>query len=96
MKKMELDDFYDLKHYSACAVCQYYKNKKCTNKQECIWNTLERKLKALEIIKEKRVDITFLDTYVKWNWEKYLNRKLKCSEKELTQDEFDLLKEVLL
>lgn len=52
MKKMELDDFYDLKHYSACVVCQFYKNKKCTNNQECIWNTLERELKALEIIKE--------------------------------------------
>ena len=56
----------------------------------------DKKLKALEIIKEKRVDITFFDTYVKWNWEKYLNRKLKCSEKELTKDEFNLLKEVLL
>ena len=55
----------------------------------------DKKLKAFEIIKEKRVDITFFDTYVKWNWEKYLNRKLKCSEKELTQAEFDLLKEVL-
>ena len=55
----------------------------------------EKKLKALEIIKEKRVDITFFDTYIKWNWEKYQNRKLKCSEKELTKEEFDFLKEIM-
>lgn len=58
------------------------------------YRTIEKELKALEIIKEKRVDITFFDTYLRWNWEKYQNRKLKCSEKELTQEEFDLLKEV--
>ncbi len=50
---------------------------------------------ALEIIKEKRFDITFFDTYIKWSWEKYQNRKLKCSEKELTKEEFELLKEIL-
>ena len=60
------------------------------------WDIIEKSLKALEIIKEKRVDVTFFDTYIKWNWEKYQNRKLKCSEKELIKEEYDLLKEVLL
>lgn len=55
-------------------------------------NVAKHKLKALEIIKEKRVNIEYIkccDTY-----EQYC---LICSyANEITQEEFDLLKEVLL
>jgi len=59
----------------------------------------EKKLKALEIIKEKRVDITTLFDCL--NAEEY-NRWVPVRSHysypplELTQEEYDLLKEVLL
>ena len=55
-----------------------------------------KELKALEIIKSKNVDIAILKNTE--NVEQYNNTVLlffKCS-KELTQEEYDLLKEVLL
>ena len=57
---------------------------------------IEKELKALEIIKNKNVDIAILKNTE--NVEQYNNTILlffKCS-KELTQEEYDLLKEVLL
>lgn len=52
---------------------------------------IEKELKALEIIKEKEPDISFLFRV------KDLNHYNSCvwKEQELTQEEFDLLKEVL-
>ena len=58
----------------------------------------ENKLKALEIIKEKSVDIGFLqfcsfvDTYNKYILEHAWTKHTRT----LTQEEYDLLKEVLL
>ena len=52
--------------------------------------TVEKELKALEIIKEKLVDVNWLygcEELEDYNW---------CNNCELTQEEFDLLKEVLL
>jgi len=37
--------FEDMKYYSACCRCQYYIDKKCTNKGECVWKNIENELK---------------------------------------------------
>ena len=54
---------------------------------------VEKSLKALEIIKEKNVDIFLLK--VASSVEHYNCNLVKPLEKELTQEEFNLLKEVL-
>lgn len=66
-------------------------------------NAIEKELKALEIIKEKKVNVDFL------RWECFpldwfthpeglieYNDSISMTQKELTQEEYDLLKEVLL
>ena len=59
---------------------------------------VEKALKALEIIKEKRVDVwAFIVSIYALTYKQYLKTN-KCnqfaiSEKNLTQEEFDLLKE---
>ena len=55
-------------------------------------NIIEKELKALEIIKNKGVDISLFKKYDDRNLYNY-NYK---SEYQLTQKEYDLLKEVLL
>ena len=66
----------------------------------------QKKLKALDIIKEKKVEVGELlenDTFVDYNETVFYTYPDKRSDKEynpytyiLTQEEFDLLKEVLL
>ena len=56
-----------------------------------------KKLKALEIIKEKRVDIALLldcDSIENYNYR--VDEKWKQTTQRLTKAEYDLLKEVLL
>lgn len=54
-----------------------------------------KKLKALEIIKEKSVDVFQLQIAIKLtNLNEYNERHTKCLQ--LTQEEYDLLREVLL
>ena len=86
-------NFQSIKKFVACKDCQYYENEKCMNKGDCFWLDLERKLKALEIIKEKRVNVDLF--YYSKNLEDY-NRNITTNNRLLTQTEFDLLKEVLL
>lgn len=83
-------NFQSIKKFVACKSCQYYENEKCMNKYDCFWLDLERKLKALEIIKEKDVDVIALKISI--NLKQY-----NCKEDgrcPLTQEEYDLLKEV--
>ena len=60
-----------------------------------------KKLKALEIIKEKRVNVElFIKHSLGRDYNEFLNYEnlfqiYKSSEKRLTQEEYDLLKEVL-
>ncbi|MBR1984467.1 MAG: hypothetical protein IKA31_01885 [Clostridia bacterium] len=69
-----------------------------------LFELIEKELKALEIIKEKNVDIVgvkklSLEDYNKGVelGDKYKPKEMKeCPYKKLTQDEYDLLKEVLL
>lgn len=68
---------------------------------QIITPTIEKKLKALEIIKEKEVNISFFMMYIKedycYEWyEKDHKAMFPATKKLLTQEEFDLLKEVLL
>ena len=60
----------------------------------------KRKLKALEIIKEKNVDVWSLKNCLpELTYEKYLQvnkiPQFAFSEMDLTQEEFDFLKEIL-
>lgn len=55
--------------------------------------TVETALKALEVIKEKRVDVDDLIESV--NLEEYNRHMSFCYGSFLTQEEYDLLKEVL-
>lgn len=55
----------------------------------------EKELMAFDIIKEKKVDIATFNTYqsvIEYNWS---IRFEKHKRKELIQEEFDLLKEML-
>lgn len=85
-------NFQFLKRDVACKGCQYYENEKCTNKDDCFWLELERKLKAFEIIKEKKVDI--VEFFRSPTCFAYNAHHIVFSQ-DLTQEEFDLLKEVL-
>ena len=49
-----LDNLNELAYNNACCRCQYFIDKKCTNKDECIWKCLEKHIKALEIIRNKQ------------------------------------------
>lgn len=61
------------------------------------YELVELALKALEIIKKKRVDLEFLfEEWEEENWEFALENYNMNHEIELTQEEYDLLKEVLL
>ena len=66
---------------------------------------ITKKLKALEIIKKKKVDVrAFIEILEKgWTWEQYMEEENdkntgghQFSNDRLTQEEYDLLKEVLL
>lgn len=59
------------------------------------YETIEKSLKALEIIKEKDVDVGLIKRSE--NWLDYYTRFKHRTGKntELTEEEFDLLKEVL-
>lgn len=84
-------NFQSIKKFVACKWCQYYKNEKCTNKDDCFWLGSEKKFKALDIIKTKKVNVNCIISG--WSLGKYNSYKTHIS---LTQDEFDLLKKVLL
>ena len=60
------------------------------------YKIIEKELKALEIIKEKRVDIEFLFEEWEEQSEYALENYNMNHEIELTKEEFDLLKEILL
>ena len=78
---------------------EFYQKRDKTFKNDV--NKLVKKLKALEIIKEKKVDLTNLlfiyEHEPQYGLKVYNNSVNKYrGEKELTQEEYDLLKEVLL
>ena len=54
------------------------------------YKIIEKEIKALEIIKKKKVDVSFLELGL----EQYNNNLPK--KHKLSQEEYDLLKEVLL
>lgn len=64
------------------------------NSSECL-DIVEKELKALEIIKEKEVTILHFKTCVEWRGLTMYNLN-KDRYRELTEEEWELLKEVLL
>ena len=58
---------------------------------------IEKELKALEIIKNKKVNMISLQSSIEWHNPSHYNDSVGCPVGcELTQEEYDLLKEVLL
>lgn len=47
-----LEELKRMAYENACCRCQYYKDKECTNKGNCVWKTIEINLKALDIIRK--------------------------------------------
>ena len=72
-----------------CPQCQYH-DEKCN--VECFSNIIEKELKALEIIKKKRV---LIDVLLELNTLEDYN-EFKSKKEQLTQEEYDLLREVLV
>ena len=56
------------------------------------FNQIRKELKALEIIKEKKVDVF---RFKKLDFNTFNQLKKSCKLPELTEEEFNLLKEVL-
>ena len=56
---------------------------------------IEQELKALEIIKEKKVNVMLFISLKDIGLERY-NKCFEAEEHQLTQEEFDFLKEILL
>lgn len=69
-----------------CAIC-------IGNCKKCELTIIEKELKALDIIKNKGVDILALQHYKNAN---EYNFSLRGMFSQLTEEEFNLLKEVLL
>ena len=98
-----LEALKELKYFNACCRCQYYIDKQCTNKDECCYMSIEKELKALEIIKNKSVDVFWFQITAKerkkkgypYGADRY-NEHKAFKAQQLTQKEYDLLKEVLL
>ena len=58
---------------------------------------VEKELRALEIIKKKKVNMISLLSSIEWHNPSHYNDSVGCPIGcELTQEEYDLLKEVLL
>ena len=64
------------------------------NSNECL-EIIEKELKALEIIKSKPVSTNWFVFYKDYD-EYYLDCEYADTSKRLTEEEYDLLKEVLL
>lgn len=62
------------------------------NEFKGIFEDIEKSLKALEIIKEKKVDVFRFKTL---NFDAFNQLQKSCRLPELTEEEFNLLKEVL-
>ena len=84
-------------YYLSCCNCQYNINDECSNKDECCWKTIEKELKAFEIIK-KHHQLNFDIIYLSKDFYEYVD--FNCFKVEncdlLSKEEYDLLKEVLL
>jgi len=97
-----LEELKRLAYENACCRCQYYIDKKCTNKHECIWLDIEKELRdgekskqVLEIIKNKPFNTNWFVFYK--DYEEYcLEYEYVNESKRLTVEEWDLLKEMLL
>ena len=76
-------------------------------KNECYWDDMpivifpkeciivEKALKALEVLKKKNVNVKLIKTLESLEEYNNMHADLRSKFPELTQDEFDLLKEVL-
>ena len=86
-----LEELKRLAYENACCRCQYYIDKKCTNKGECVWKVIKQELEEyeshkvfLDNVKKGKVTYTPRDT-----WEKE-RRELKALKiiKECLVSEF--------
>ena len=58
-------------------------------------NSIKKDLIILEILKEKEVNISLVKKYIHYNEDGYVSYRLSPHSDDLTEDEFELLKEWL-
>lgn len=87
-------NFQSIKKFVACKDCQYYENEKCSNTTGCFWLDLEKKLKALEIIK-KRFTIQFIKGDFLPTYYGIMQIGTNTIYIIKTKEEYELLKEVI-
>lgn len=60
-----LEELQRLAYENACCRCQYFIDKKCTNKGECVWKTIEKELKEREQYKaiEEEIGISLVTLF---------------------------------
>lgn len=95
-----------LKQLKDRAVHDEYLYRQDTNREKAISflneidnfvNAIEKELKALEIIKEKQVNVLILKySFISEEGVEYYNKYFGNEDLHLTQEEYELLKEVLL
>lgn len=91
-KSKGLEELKRMAYENACCRCQYYIDKKCSNNGECVWKTIEKGLKAFDIVLSKVQLGGFIDSLQKTkNYEEYKNTYITL----LTEEEYNLLKEIL-
>ena len=93
-----LEELKRMAYENACCRCQYYIDKKCTNNYECVWKTIEKELKALEIIKNKLLVGCFSeeDNYSNYVMAITMSGDETLKKNMLTEQEYNLLSEVLV
>ena len=84
----QLEELKRLAYENACCRCQYYIDKKCTNKGECIWLDIEKELEDKE--KQESALKTISDIIRDFNKGEFANTE--CALQEIT----NILSEVLL
>ena len=85
-----------LKEYSNNALLDYSSDYYLSTKYIDDYQTIEKELKVLEIIKNKLVDIEIFIYHINSDVEIYNLAMDKLKERYLTQEEYDLLREELL
>ena len=93
----DLVAFKDLRDFTACNHCQYQKSKDCVKGGFCIWNDIEKDLKALVVLK----GLFGFDFALRFPSNQPMLRIINKRTNEyweipISKEEYDLLKEVML
>ena len=84
-----LNELKRMAYKNACCRCQYYIDKKCFNKDECVWKTIEQDLKAYHELETMHEELA--KAYNKLCQEKLEWLKQKQALEVIKKCPFDLL-----